>query len=684
MRVLLIGRRLNDRYKVLQVIGGGGMANVYLGRDMILDRDVAIKVLRLDFASDDAFIKRFHREAQSATSIAHPNIVSIYDVGEEEDIYYIIMEYVPGMTLKQYILQESPLSLDKAIHIMTQITSAIAHAHQYGIIHRDIKPQNILIDHDDTIKVTDFGIAVALSSTTITHTNSVLGSVHYLSPEQARGGLANKRSDIYSLGIVLFELLTGRVPFSGESAVSIALKHLQTETPSPKRWNPSIPQSVENVVLKATTKDPFYRYSSVEELEADLQSAVHPNRYNEQRFTVPDDEEVTKAIPVIKEDFVESEETHVPVRKPPHLEREEQEEEELKPKKKKKKKKKGKSKLIVTLVLIFLLLAAASVAAVTFIPALLLPKDVKVPDLHNQDYESAVTDLVSLGFKVKNPKDISDNEVEEGDVVKTMPEAGDVIKEGSNVIIYRSTGKKKEAFNRYIGRSFTEVKSLLEKQNYKDIQSIEVESTEPKGNITDQTPKQTEQVVPEDTTVTLWVSKGPPKITLKDFSGWTEKSVKDYASDEDIEVDVKTAYSDTVEKGLVMSQKPAAEQSIEQGDKLTITVSMGKEPKAPQTVSVDVTIPYKEEADTEASTEQGDATETGDATGTEEEKPKPQKVQIYIEDADNDMSVPAKELTITETTKESFDVLVDENEKASYKIVRDGEVIEEKDVEYPE
>lgn len=190
--------------------------------------------------------------------------------------------------------------------------------------------------------------------------------------------------------------------------------------------------------------------------------------------------------------------------------------------------------------------------------------------------------------------------------------------------------------------------------------------------------------MPEDTTVTLWVSKGPPKITLKDFSGWTEKSVKDYASDEDIEVDVKTAYSDTVEKGLVMSQKPAAEQSIEQGDKLTITVSMGKEPKAPQTVSVDVTIPYKEEADTEASTEQGDATETGDVTETEEEKPKPQKVQIYIEDADNDMSVPAKELTITETTKESFDVLVDENEKASYKIVRGGEVIEEKDVEYPE
>lgn len=206
---MLIGRRINGRYKLIEMVGGGGMANVYLARDMILDRDVALKILRMDFNNDEEFIKRFNREAQSATSLAHPNIVSIYDVGEEESIYYIVMEYVDGFTLKQYIQKYYPIPVDKALDIMKQITAAISHAHHNGIIHRDIKPQNILIDKEGTVKITDFGIALALSATNITQTNAVLGSVHYLSPEQARGGMANKKSDIYSLGIVMFELLTG-------------------------------------------------------------------------------------------------------------------------------------------------------------------------------------------------------------------------------------------------------------------------------------------------------------------------------------------------------------------------------------------------------------------------------------------------------------------------------------------
>lgn len=210
---MLIGRRINGRYKLIQMVGGGGMANVYLARDMILDRDVALKILRMDFNNDEEFIKRFNREAQSATSLAHPNIVSIYDVGEEDSIYYIVMEYVDGFTLKQYIQKYYPIPVDEALDIMRQITAAISHAHHNGIIHRDIKPQNILIDKEGTVKITDFGIALALSATNITQTNAVLGSVHYLSPEQARGGMANKKSDIYSLGIVMFELLTGRLPF---------------------------------------------------------------------------------------------------------------------------------------------------------------------------------------------------------------------------------------------------------------------------------------------------------------------------------------------------------------------------------------------------------------------------------------------------------------------------------------
>lgn len=226
---MLIGKRISGRYKIIKMIGGGGMANVYLARDMILDRDVAVKILRLDFADEEEFIRRFQREAQSATSLNHPNIVNIFDVGEEDNIYYIVMEYVDGLTLKQYIQNYYPISVEKVIDIVKQLTSALEHAHYNHIIHRDIKPQNILIDHDGNVKITDFGIAMALSATSITHTNAVLGSVHYLSLNRP-GGMATKKSDIYSLGIVMFELLTGRLPFSGESAVSIALKHLQSET----------------------------------------------------------------------------------------------------------------------------------------------------------------------------------------------------------------------------------------------------------------------------------------------------------------------------------------------------------------------------------------------------------------------------------------------------------------------
>ncbi|HJV31424.1 MAG TPA: Stk1 family PASTA domain-containing Ser/Thr kinase, partial [Bacillales bacterium] len=299
---MLIGKRINGRYKILDMIGGGGMANVYLAHDMILDRDVAVKMLRLDLTNDDDFIRRFHREAQSATSLNHPNIVNIYDVGEEKDLYYIVMEYVDGQTLKQYIQSHSSLRVEEAISIMSELTSAIAHAHQNHIVHRDIKPHNILIDRNGKVKITDFGIAMALSSTSITQTNSVLGSVHYLSPEQARGGMANKKSDIYSLGIVMFELLTGRLPFSGESAVSIALKHLQSETPSVRRWNPSIPQSVENIVLKATAKDPFHRYKNVEEMGEDIRTALLPERLHEPKFMIPIDNDATKAIPIITND----------------------------------------------------------------------------------------------------------------------------------------------------------------------------------------------------------------------------------------------------------------------------------------------------------------------------------------------------------------------------------------------
>lgn len=291
-----MGKKLNGRYKIIGTVGAGGMANVYLAKDLILERDVAVKVLRFDFRDDQDTIRRFKREALAATELTHPNIVSVYDIGEEENNQYIVMEYVKGMDLKHYIHSNFPIPYQKVLDIMRQILAAVAEAHKNSIIHRDLKPQNVLIDEEGTVKITDFGIAVALSQTSITQTNSLLGSVHYLSPEQARGGMATKQSDIYSLGIILYELLTGNVPFEGESAVSIALKHFQESLPSVKDFDHRIPQPLENVVLKATAKETVDRYRTVQEMASDLATSLTPQRINEPKFVPASMMEKTKVL----------------------------------------------------------------------------------------------------------------------------------------------------------------------------------------------------------------------------------------------------------------------------------------------------------------------------------------------------------------------------------------------------
>ncbi|MFT4413517.1 Stk1 family PASTA domain-containing Ser/Thr kinase [Fredinandcohnia humi] len=650
---MLIGRRLSGRYKILEVIGGGGMANVYLARDMILERDVAIKILRLDFSNDEEFIKRFRREAHAATSLVHPNIVSIYDVGEEEDIYYIVMEYVPGQTLKQYIQRHAPLHPREVLNIMQQLTSAISHAHQNQIVHRDIKPQNILIDHDGTVKVTDFGIAVALSSTTITQTNSVLGSVHYLSPEQARGGMATRKSDIYSLGIVMFELLTGRVPFEGESAVSIALKHLQSDTPSPKRWNSAIPQSVENIILKATAKDPFHRYETVDAMGEDLETALFPNRLNEKRFVIPStDDEITKAIPIIKDENIQlSKETIV---REPQKNSTTDDQMKQKPKK--------KNKLLLTLGIIFFLIVAAAISAVTIIPEIFSPKDVTVPDVTNYTYEEAVDKLEEAGFKVGDSKKVEDEEISEGHIIRTNPSAGSTTVEGATITIYESTGKKKVKFGDYVGRDIEEVKERLDEEGYAKVKTDNIFDDSPVGTILSQSIEEDELVVPEETEVTFEVSKGPETITLKDLRGYTTTAIDDYVKETGINIDYSEEdYSDTVPAGQVISQSPVPNTKLTKNDKVKVIMSKGKEPKEPKTVKHKITIPYT-------------ATEAGI----------PQIVQIKIQDANNSITDVYDELSITETRVYEIIFEINPDSVAQYMIVIDGRLYDEKVIQYPE
>ncbi|WP_282140490.1 Stk1 family PASTA domain-containing Ser/Thr kinase [Cytobacillus oceanisediminis] len=661
---MIKGRRLSGRYKILDMIGGGGMANVYLAHDMILDRDVAVKVLRMDFAEDEEFIRRFHREAQSATSLAHPNIVSIYDVGEEDSIYYIVMEYVDGQTLKQYIQQNSPIRIDDALEIMKQLTSAISHAHQNHIIHRDIKPHNILIDRHGNVKITDFGIAMALSATSITQTNSVLGSVHYLSPEQARGGMANRKSDIYSLGIVMFELLTGRLPFSGESAVSIALKHLQSETPSLKRWNPSIPQSVENIVLKATAKDPFHRYDSVEDMEEDISTALEPERLHEEKFMVPIDDDATKAIPVITDDrpYQSMDETLVhakdpkgdtqPVAKPlPEK------------KKKEKKKKKKKKKWPIILVSVFLFLAVLGILAITVLPDLIAPKDVQVPDVSGKEVEDAVAELIAAGFTVRDTKPISDPDVEEGLVVKTDPKAGRTVKEGTSIDIYESTGKEKFELADYQGRQYDDVVRLLESKNFKSIEKTEENNeSEPAGTILDQNFSEGDLVVPEDTELIFTVSKGPAPIALKDLRGYNEKGLQEYEESSGLKVEYgEEEFHEEVPEGLVISQDPAPGTNLARGQKVTVVLSKGKKELLPKTENIEISVPYEPAAEGE-----------------------PNEVQIIIKDMNNPGSEPVHTELIYEDTVIPIDITIAPGQNATYKVLRDGQVFEEKEIPYPE
>ncbi len=657
---MMIGKRLSGRYKILDMIGGGGMANVYLAHDMILDRDVAVKMLRLDFANDEEFIRRFHREAQSATSLAHPNIVNIFDVGEENDLYYIVMEFVNGQTLKQYIQQNSPLRVEDAIGVMRQLTSAISHAHQNHIVHRDIKPQNILVDRNGNVKVTDFGIAMALSATSITQTNSVLGSVHYLSPEQARGGMANRKSDIYSLGIVMFELLTGRLPFSGESAVSIALKHLQSETPSVRRWNPNIPQSVENIVLKATAKDPFHRYNSVDEMEEDLRTALDPERMDEPKFVIPIDNDATKAIPVITNDrpLQNLDETLVHSNDKIPLNAKKA---DAKNGGKAKKKKKKRPMIITAAFLVLVLLGLL----IFFLPGMLSSKDIKIPDVSGMNVDDAISKLKLKGLDPGKQIKIIDEKVKKGKVIKTDPEIGTLVKENYKVSLYVSLGKEKYELDHYVGLLYDDVLRLLETRNihFKEIKKIEKNDDSDPGTIISQNLPQGKKVVPEDTVLELTVSKGPEIIELKDLTQYNLKGAQDYASLVGLILDAsEEKYDDKIGAGMIISQSPKEGTKLKKGDKVTVIVSKGKEEKPPKDFTKEITIDYQ--------------------PSLPGEPPQPQEVIIYIEDMYHNMTEPAETFKITQTIKKTIKLSIPSGKTGGYRVMRDNQVIAQEVINY--
>lgn len=520
--MIQIGKLFAGRYRILKSIGRGGMADVYLAKDLILDNEeVAIKVLRTNYQTDQIAVARFQREARAMAELNHPNIVSIRDIGEEDGQQFLVMEYVDGSDLKKYIQDHAPLSNNEVVRIMEEVLSAMTLAHQQGIVHRDLKPQNILLTKDGTVKVTDFGIAVAFAETSLTQTNSMLGSVHYLSPEQARGSKATVQSDIYAMGIMLFEMLTGHIPYDGDSAVTIALQHFQKPLPSIIDENKNVPQALENVVIKATAKRLSDRYASTFEMSRDLMTALSYNRSREPKL-VFEDTENTKTLPKVTTSTSVPSTTEQLLKKQKAA-KEDKAATENKATKAKTKKKKSR-RMFGTLMKIFFAVVIVAIAIFTYL-TLTSPSTVSVPDVAGSSLSEAKTTIKSSGLKVGTVHKVSSDTVESGYVIKTSPTAGSSKKEGSSIDIYVSKGSSGFKIKDYTGQDYqTAVKDLVNNYGVSESQ-IEIEevstSDYDEGVIISQTPSEGETFkVSGDDKITFKVA-AESTVTMPNLTGYT-------------------------------------------------------------------------------------------------------------------------------------------------------------------
>ena len=609
------GQKINDRYEIIKSIGEGGMANVYLAYDTILDRRVAVKILRGDLSNDEKFVRRFQREALSASSLTHPNIVEMYDVGEDNGIYYIIMEYIEGKTLKQLIKKRGALTLSEAIDIMLQITDGISEAHNSYIIHRDLKPQNIMIKEDGTIKITDFGIAMALNSTQLTQTNSVMGSVHYLPPEQASGKGSTIRSDIYSMGILFYELLTGSLPFKGDNAVEIALKQMRDQIPSVRKKNPSIPQSVENVIIKATAKNPKNRYSDSKEMHADLLTVLNDDRVNEEKivFKYPEHEvdENTAMLDKVKEKTDEKLDKNKAKEKTKEKEKVEEVVEEKKEEDeiddilfdKSDKAIRRTNVVIIVLAIIFTLIVIGVVVAILVLPSFTKIPDVKVPDVTDLTVVDAEAKLKKAGFEVKVETIKEENEkIEKGNVIKTEPQSGRSIKKGSTITLYESLGEVSYVVEDYTGSNYIEIQTLL-----KNMYELEVKIDKKDVDTSKDYDAQEiiGQSVPAGTKlgkgdeIILYIPNDAPKYPDMVAEGWTEDDVQEFCNKNGLSCDIQHVENGNYEENTIYYQSRSPKTPVmKTGNKYDLVIKIAIKP-VEKPVESDVEEPEPTESSTE-------------------------------------------------------------------------------------
>jgi len=569
----MLNRTLDDRYTILERIGGGGMADVYRAHDKLLDRSVAVKVLRSQFTDDEEFISRFRREAQAAAKLSHPNIVNIYDVGFDEQAYYIIMEYISGETLKDKIDREAPLPVETAVLIAMEIAEALEHAHQNNLVHCDIKPHNILITRSGRVKVTDFGIARAVTSSTMTNSGTIIGSVHYFSPEQAKGTSVGAKSDIYSLGVVLYEMLTGHVPFIGESPISIALKHIQEEPKLPRELNASIPPLIEAIVVKAMHKDPTARFADIGEMIADFKLAQNYLRDDHTRRLSHTDFP-TQVLPPVPTTSQQDDSKHiVSSNTPASLLKE------------------AKLSKAWLLGIALLLLVSAVVAFLGFGKFWSL-NEVTVPDVVGKQVDTARNIIISNNLRV-SVSDAFNDKVPAGQVISQQPEAGTTVKEQRTITIIVSKGGEVTVVPDLRGLSRRDAELQIKNSGLK-LGRVDEQFAEaaPADTVISQNPRPPAQVT-KGTTIDIVISKGtsPKKVALPDFQGSLLTTVATQLESLKLKQGKITEIpNDKYPPGTIISQNPPPATEVTEGTTIDFSIAKGV-PGAVKRAVVQVTVP---------------------------------------------------------------------------------------------
>ncbi|WP_119326042.1 Stk1 family PASTA domain-containing Ser/Thr kinase [Companilactobacillus musae] len=643
------GYLVGGRYEILGTLGEGGMANVYLANDTLLNRKVAVKALRYDLQDDESVKRRFGREAKATSGLSNPNIVNVLDVGNDNGVQYIVIEYVDGPNLKKYIRDHFPIPYHEVVDIMKQICMAVSDAHEHGIIHRDLKPENILVDEKKDplqVKVSDFGIALALSERSITRTNSLLGSVHYMSPEQIKGRSATVLSDIYALGIILFELLTKHVPFTGDTAVTVALKHSKEEMPDLRKIDPNIPQPLENAVLKATAKDPDQRYQSVKEMCDDLNTCLMPERADEPKFipTPINDLEETRVMEPIKES---SDKAAAPEKKPQKISR------------------KRKMILMASMVPIVLIL---------FLIAMVIKsnQETTVPDLFNLTMKQANVMLKSSNLTVGDVSKENDDDVDAGHVIKSIPAKGLKLKNGAKVNLVVSLGATYYKMPKLVGKDYEDISDNLKKRGFKVNLKYRSTNQYDPGTIVQQSIPSGKKVVTKNKSLTLTLAKAktvkPKVVKVRDLSGYNLKSIQDYASEAGLTLNTSYQYSDEVEEGLLISQTPTANSTISQGGTLSVVISKG--PDTDKTTSNDKDSNNSNSNNNSSSTNTvtKNITIPYDSSGNND-------VTIYISDATHSITSVYKSMTITADTPVTLSFNLKDGQTGSYIVERNNKTV---------